>query len=373
MKRRKFIECAAGISAAIHSGSPNLLSSQFISSKTSNLSKKEASYYKKLEDREIECFLCPRLCKLGDKERGYCGVRENMEGAYYTLVYGKACAVHVDPIEKKPFFHFLPQSKTLSIATAGCNVNCKFCQNWQISQVRPEQVQHYDLPPPTVVKYAQKYQCPIIAYTYTEPIVFYEYMYDTSLLARKNDIFNVVVSGGHINPEPLKDLIEVVDGIKIDLKAFSQKFYSEYVRGTLKPVLDAIKIVSQSDVWLELVYLVIPTLNDSTKELKQLCQWIINEIGPDVPLHFSRFHPMYLIKNLPPTPISTLEKARDIALSQGIHYAYIGNVPGHPGENTYCPECKKVTIKRYGYEITEVNIEKGKCKYCGHKISGFWG
>jgi pyruvate formate lyase activating enzyme len=251
-------------------------------------------------------------------------------------------------------------------------VNCKFCQNWEISQVRPEQVQNYDFPPRAVVDTAKKYRCAVIAYTYTEPVVFFEYMYDTSLEARKKGVRNVIITGGHINPEPMEDLTKVVDAIKIDLKAFSQDFYTKYVRGELQPVLDAIKIVHKSSAWLELVYLVIPTLNDRTDEIRKMCRWIMKEIGPDVPLHFSRFVPMYLVKNLPPTPVSTLEKVHKIALEEGINYVYIGNVPGHSAESTYCPQCKETVIKRIGYQINKIALKGGRCKSCNNPIPGIW-
>jgi pyruvate formate lyase activating enzyme len=372
MKRRQFFRTAGGAGLLACTGLTHTLMDFYAFRGEANLSKLEAWYYKKLPDREIECELCPRFCKLGDKERGYCGVRENKDGTYYTLVYGKACTIHPDPIEKKPFFHYLPKSLTLSIATAGCNVNCKFCQNWEISQIRPEQAQNIDLNPKKVVDYALKYHCPVIAYTYTEPVVFFEYMYDTAIEARKKGLNNVVVTGGHINPKPLKDLTKVVDAIKIDLKAFSEDFYASYVRGTLAPVLEAIKIVADSQAWLEIVYLVIPTLNDSSSEIRNMCQWMMKEIGPDIPVHFSRFHPMYLVKNLPSTPVSTLEKARKIALEEGLHYVYIGNIPGHMAENTYCPKCKKVIIQRYIYDIKKLDIQKGRCHFCDNPIPGIW-
>ncbi|MFB0566725.1 MAG: AmmeMemoRadiSam system radical SAM enzyme [Candidatus Aminicenantaceae bacterium] len=371
MKRRQFLKSAGASFIASSSLTPYFMDS-FAFGEYANLSKVEARYYKKHPDREIECTLCPRFCKLGDKERGYCGVRENIGGKYYTLVYGKACAIHVDPIEKKPFFHFLPKTNALSIATAGCNVNCKFCQNWEISQVRPEQVRHYDFPPSSVVNYAQKYKCPSIAYTYTEPVIFFEYMFDTSVEARRKRIRNVVITGGHINPEPLQDLIKVVDAIKIDLKSFSGDFYHSYVKGKLEPVLEAIKIVNRSDTWLEIVYLVIPTLNDRPEEIRKMCRWLRKEIGPDVPVHFSRFHPMYLVKNLPPTPVSTLEKAHKVALEEGLHYVYIGNIPGHKAESTYCPSCKNIVVKRVGYQIMKIELSGGKCRFCRTPIPGIW-
>jgi len=372
MNRRQFFKTtgAAGITAC--SGFSSLLMDMYTFAETTNLSKKEAVFYKKLEDREIECTLCPRFCRLGDKERGYCGVRENIGGSYYSLVYGKACAVHIDPIEKKPFFHFHPRSPALSLASAGCNVNCRFCQNWDISQVRPEQIQHFDFPPDKVVQFALKNSCPVIAYTYSEPVVFYEYMYDTSILARKQNIKNVVVTGGHINPEPLAKLMEVVDGIKVDLKSFNEGFYSRYVRGELHPVLEAIKMIARSKIWLEIVYLVIPSLNDSPEEIKTMSRWILKEVGPDVPLHFSRFYPMYLMKNLPPTPLSTLERAHNIAVQEGIRFVYIGNIPGHKYENTFCPNCKNTIIQRKGFSVIKIDLDNRRCKHCQHIIPGVW-
>ena len=338
----------------------------------SRLSRVEARYYRKLPDREIKCDLCPRFCRLGDKERGFCGVRENQDGRYYTLVYGQVASLNVDPIEKKPFFHFLPGSGAFSLATAGCNLSCKFCQNWEISQMRPEQVKSVSLSPEALVAACERYDCPVIAYTYTEPVIFFEYMFDSSQLARKKGLRNVVVTAGYINPEPLADLLRVVDAVKVDLKAFNQNFYSEYVRGELQPVLQTIKQIARSGTWLEIVYLVIPTLNDNPAEIRDMCRYLKEEIGPDYPVHFSRFHPMYLVKNLPPTPVSTLERLREAALAEGLHYVYVGNVPGHPGENTYCPKCGKLIIERYGYVIRKKELSGNKCRYCGQTVAGVW-
>jgi pyruvate formate lyase activating enzyme len=373
MNRRRFLGttgAAAGL--AVAGGFGPALEGFYAFGQAPNLSRVEARYYKKLPDREIECELCPRRCRLGDKERGYCGVRENIGGTYYSLVYGKACSMNVDPIEKKPFFHLLPGTKAFSFATAGCNVNCKFCQNWEISQVRPEQVRHVDLAPETAVAAAGDNGCRSIAYTYSEPTVFYEYMYDTAVLARRSRIKSAVVSGGHINPEPLEALTKVVDAIKIDLKAFNQEFYKTYVRGSLEPVLEAIKLIARSPAWLEVVYLVIPELNDDPAEVGKMAAWLAREAGPDVPLHFTRFFPQYLMKNLPPTPISTLEALRRTALGEGLRYVYVGNIPGHEGESTYCPKCRKTLIRRNGYEIVENVLSKGACPACRTPIPGIW-
>ncbi len=373
MDRRDFLKISiSGCALGLLSGYPGFPGYSRSPLAPDRLSHVEARYYQKLPDREIRCDLCPRFCQLGDRERGFCGVRENQGGKYYTLVYGHVASLNVDPIEKKPFFHFLPGSEAFSLATAGCNLNCKFCQNWEISQMRPEQVKNIYLPPESVVATCEKYNCPVIAYTYTEPVVFFEYMYDCSLLARKKGIRNVVVTAGYINPQPLSDLCRLVDAIKVDLKAFNQNFYTEYVRGQLQPVLEAIKQIARSKIWLEIVYLVIPTLNDRPEEIKEMCRYLKNEIGPDYPIHFSRFHPMYLLKNLPPTPVTTLEKLREIALNEGLRYVYIGNVPGHPGENTYCPGCGRVIIERYGYVIRKKEMSGSKCRFCGREIAGVW-
>ena len=332
----------------------------------------EARYYKKLEHQEVVCELCPRECKVGDKERGYCGVRENRQGTYYTLVYNQLCAEHVDPIEKKPFYHFHPGSLAYSIATAGCNMNCKYCQNWDISQVRPEQVRSVYRTPGECARNAKEAGSLSISYTYTEPTIFYEYMYDTCEKARALGVKNVMVSAGYIHQRPLTDLCRVMDAIKIDFKAFTDSFYKEICGGRRQPVLDAMVTIHKLGVWLEIVYLVVPTLNDTAGEIRDLSKWILKELGPDIPIHLSRFHPTYLLTNLPPTPVDTLETLQKVAVAEGIHYAYVGNVPGHPLESTYCPKCRTRVVQRSGYNVNIENLEKGSCKNCGTKIPGVW-
>jgi len=333
---------------------------------------REARYYKKLEELRVQCELCPRQCTIADLERGYCGVRENRKGNYYTLVYSRPCALHIDPIEKKPLFHYLPNTTAFSLATAGCNIECKFCQNWNISQFRPEEVQSYYAPPDEIVNLAQKYKCLTIAYTYTEPVVYYEYMYDIAQAARKAKIGSVMITNGYIMEKPMLDLCRQLTGVKVDLKAFTEKFYRESCSGELKPVLDILVALKKIGIWLEIVVLIVPTLNDSPQEIEQMTRWIGENLGREVPVHFTRYHPTYKIKNIPPTPIKTLEKARDIALKNGLHYVYIGNVPNHKAEHTYCPSCQKVIIRRVGYRILEVNLEEGGCKFCQHPIPGVW-
>lgn len=331
-----------------------------------------ALHYDKLTDRKIKCTLCPRECVVDDMERGYCGVRENRGGDYFTLVYGRPCTMHVDPVEKKPFFHFLPGTEIFSIATVGCNVNCKFCQNWQISQIRPEQEKSYDAPPVKIAELAKRSETPAIAHTYTEPVIFYEYAKEVGREAHKLGIKNTLVSNGYINEKPLKEILPYLDAVKIDLKAFTEKFYRDLVVGELQPVLKTLEILLQEQMWTEIVYLVIPTHNDHEDEIGRMCQWIKSELGADVPLHFSRFHPQYMLKTLPPTPIKTLEKAREIALGEGLHYVYIGNAPSNPGEHTYCPACGSVLIRRSGYRVRFELFDRGSCIKCGQQIPGVW-
>jgi pyruvate formate lyase activating enzyme len=320
----------------------------------------------------VRCNLCPHRCIVAEGERGLCRVRENQGGRLYSRVYGNPCAVHLDPIEKKPFFHFLPTAAAFSIATAGCNLRCLYCQNWPISQRPPEETQNIPLSPEDVIYYAREVNAPIIAYTYSEPIIFYEYMLATSLLARQAGLLNAVISAGFIEPDPLKELCQSVDAIKIDLKGFDENFYREVVGGELQPVLNSIETIHQMGVHLEIVNLVVPTLNDNLEQLKALSRWVARDLSPDVPLHFSRFHPQYKLTNLPATPIETLDKAREIALEEGVHYAYVGNVPGHPGNSTYCHACGRAIIVRQGFGVAEYHLSYERCEYCGEPIPGVW-
>jgi len=332
---------------------------------------KEALYYQKLDNKRVGCLLCPRKCIIPNKKRGFCRVRENRDGVLYSLVYAKPCAIHVDPIEKKPLFHVLPGTRSFSIATAGCNLECKFCQNWQISQAGPEDIPHEDMPPERVVMLADTNNCPSIAYTYTEPTIFYEYMLDTAKLARQAGIMNVMHSCGFINEEPLRRLCGYMDAANIDLKG-SDKFYNQFCLGNREDVLRTLRILKEEGVWIEITYLLIPAINDNPDYIKETCLWIKENLGADTPLHISRFWPMYKLKNISPTPISALKDAYNIAVSAGLNYVYIGNVSGSKGENTYCPNCGKLLIERLGYNIIENNIEDGKCRYCQEQIAGIW-
>ena len=332
----------------------------------------EAKFYQKLPNKKVKCKLCPRECTVGDRERGYCGVRENRGGIYYSLVHSRVCAAHVDPIEKKPLFHYLPGTLAFSLATAGCNVNCKFCQNWDISQVRPEQVPAEYAPPPRIAEVARQSNCPTIAYTYSEPVVFSEYLMDAADAAHEVGVRSIVVSNGYMQEEALKTAYGKMDAVKIDLKAFSESFYRDVVVGELKPVLDTLVTLRKMGKWTEIVYLVVPTLNDTDSEFQGLARWIKTNLGVDVPVHFTQFHPEYLLKNLPITPVPTLERAKAIADAEGLHYVYIGNVPGHPAENTYCPKCRRMLVERLGLTARQILIRKGACPSCGQAIPGIW-
>ncbi len=372
--RRRFLKTAGAVCALSACPLPGLAGS---SSALDLLPEAEvyphpALHYDKLEGRRVRCTLCPRECEVDDKERGYCGVRENRGGDYFTLVYGRPCTLNVDPVEKKPFFHFLPGTEIFSLATVGCNVNCKFCQNWQISQIRPEQERSYDAPPDKIADLALRSDTPAIAHTYTEPVIFYEYVKDIGIEAHRRGLRNVLVSNGYIQEKPIIELLPHLDAVKIDLKAFTEEFYRDLVVGELKPVLDTLVTLKAQGMWTEIVYLVIPTHNDDPDDIRRMCRWIARELGSDVPLHFSRFYPQYLLKNLPPTPVKTLETAHQIALDEGLHFVYIGNVPGNPAEHTYCPNCGAILIRRRGYRVQFEYFDRGSCRRCGTVIPGVW-
>ncbi len=332
---------------------------------------KEAIYYINTP-KGLKCKLCPQHCEIKEGKVGDCRTRENIDGKLYTLVYGNPCAVHIDPIEKKPLNHFLPQSLAYSIATAGCNLACLNCQNYTISQVSPHDTRNYDLMPDQVVEEALKYNTRSIAYTYSEPIVYYEYVYDTAKIARLKGLKNVFISAGYINEQPLRDICKYLDAANIDLKSLSDETYEMLNAGTLEPVLNTLKVMKEEGVWLEITNLVVPSWTDDLDMIKKLVDWLYKNGFEDTPLHFSRFHPAYKLTNLPPTPVETLNKARDIAMNTGLKYVYIGNVPGTEGDNTYCPNCKKLLIERKGYQILQNNIKDGKCSNCGTPIAGVW-
>ncbi len=332
----------------------------------------EARFYDKLASKNVQCRLCPRQCVVANGQRGYCNVRENRGGTYYSLVHSRLCTAHIDPIEKKPFFHFRPGTLAFSVATGGCNVNCKFCQNWEISQIAPEQLRRQYVPPSDLAAAAKQNGCPTLAYTYSEPIIASEYYLESAEAGHAVGLKSVFVSNGFIRGEPLNKLCDRMDAIKIDLKAFSETYYREVVNAELRPVLDTLVTIHKRGVWLEIVYLVVPTLNDSESELKAMAKWVKSELGPDVPVHFTRFYPLYRLKNLPPTPVDTLRRAKTIADSEGLHFVYVGNVPGDPGEHTYCPGCRRIVVERTGFTVRKLQLKNGKCEFCQRPIPGVW-
>jgi len=371
LSRRTFIRGSLGALALAALPCP-LYASRSPGIKQGYLNPQPALFYQATQNKQVKCLLCPRACEVADGDRGDCGVRENRGGKYYTLAYANPCAVHVDPIEKKPLFHVLPGSPSYSIATAGCNLHCKFCQNWEISQALPEDTYNFDLLPEKVVAGAQETSSASIAYTYVEPIIFYEYMMAVGRLAKKAGILNVCHSAGYVNPEPLEKLTDVMDAACIDLKAFTNKFYQELVDGELEPVLNTLKTLRRRGVYVEIVNLVIPQHNDRPEEITAMCRWIKENLGPLTPLHFSRFYPMHKMLTQYPTPVSTLEKARDLALKAGLKYVYIGNLPGHEAESTHCHACGKLIIARRGYRIDAITMKDGHCGHCGAQIPGIW-
>jgi len=321
----------------------------------------------------VQCQICPNRCVLEPGDRGICRSKVNIGGKLYSLTYGNPCSIHVDPIEKKPLNHFYPRSMILSIATTGCNFRCLNCQNWEISQMKPEEVRHYELFPEDVVREANQRKTPAIAYTYSEPITYYEYMVDTAKLAREAGLMNVLVSNGYINRNPLIRLCKYLDGANVNLKSFDDGMYRSLNGGRLQPVLNTFKTLHREGVWFEMTTLVVPTYVDDADMIKRMCGWILKELGPNYPLHFLRFFPYYKLTRLPATPIGKLEAFRKVALTEGIRYVYLGNVPGHEGTHTYCHNCHRILIERKGYFIPQYNLENGRCKFCGTSIPGRWG
>lgn len=371
--RRTFLKAAAAACAACLAGPQGVgRAARYLALKPGLLGKKLSPFYKPLKDGFIECTLCPHRCRVGPGERGTCGVRQNDKGRYYTLVYGNPCAVHVDPIEKKPLFHVLPGSASFSLATAGCNFHCQFCQNWEISQKSPDETINLPLGPEQVAAEAKAAGALSVASTYVEPTIFMEYMLDIGRAVKKAGILKVMHSNGFMNPEPLGQLVKVLDAACIDLKSSRPEFYQTVCQGGLAPVKETLRRLFAAKVHVEVVHLMIPTLNDRLDETKDLIRFVRDELSPEVPLHLTRFYPQYKLQNLPPTPIGTLTRARQTAMDMGLKYVYLGNVPGNPGENTFCPDCRSLLIERVGYHVRQVNLKKGRCPKCGRAVYGIW-
>jgi pyruvate formate lyase activating enzyme len=332
---------------------------------------REAMFYTQTP-RGVKCGICPNECTIRPGDTSQCNNRINFNNKLYTIAYGNPCAVHIDPIEKKPLLHFHPSTQAYSIATAGCNMSCLNCQNWDISQTSPKNTTNYDLMPEKVVEDCLKNKCPSIAYTYSEPVSFYEYVCDTAALAHQHGIMNVLISNGYINSEPLKKWAPLFDAANINLKSFSDEIYIKLNGGTLQPVLDTLKLLKDEGVWLEITNLIVPSWTDNLDMIKRMCDWLVLNGFEGYPLHFSRFHPMYKLTQLPETPLEVLTKARNIALKAGHKYVYIGNVPGKGYEDVICPKCKKVVLERVGYKVLSNHLMEGKCSFCSTEIEGRW-
>ena len=332
---------------------------------------REASWYEPLAGGLVHCRLCPNSCRLPEGQIGLCRARKNVGGKLRTLVYGKIAAVHVDPVEKKPFYHVLPGSKAFSLATPGCNMRCLFCQNWEIAQSFPWEVRTMPATPEQVVAEALRSGAASIAFTYSEPTIFYEYMLDVAKLAKAKGLKTLVISNGYISPEPLKELLPYIDAYKVDFKAFDPAFYDEMTGGDREAVLRTMKIIRESGVWLEVVNLLVTGKNDDDGQIRSLARWVKENLGEDVPLHFSRFHPMHKLANLPPTPVETVVRAREIAMAEGLRYVYCGNVPSDVGDSTVSPATGQVVIRRKGYFVVRNDLVDGVAPD-GTAIPGVW-
>lgn len=332
-----------------------------------------AKYYTKLNKKAIECRNCFRKCVVKPNERGFCLSRINVDGRYYTLTYGRPSALQIDPVEKEPSYHFLPRMSILCTGTACCTNRCKFCHNWHLSQTDIYDIGYFELSPRAVVNIAKSNRCTGMSFTYNEPTVFFEYMLEIMRWGKKEGLKLLFHTNGGLGEEPLSDLLKVTDAVTVDLKGFTETFYRDVSSSSLSPVLETLKRIRKTPVHLEIVNLVIPSLNDNMEDIRRMCEFIKHEMGESTPLHFTRFFPNYKLKNLPPTPVSTLEKAREIAVKDvGLHFVYIGNVPGHRYNSTFCPNCGKVIIERRHFEVLSNQLINGKCAFCGNQIPGIW-
>lgn len=333
---------------------------------------RRSEWFTSLGGGRVRCDLCPRACELGRGERGPCRVRENRGGRGYSLVYGNPSLLQIDPVERKPFFHVLPGERALSVSTAGCNIECKFCEVWDMALVAPEEVYAYEVTPDEVVRHARGAGARAVSYAFGEPVIFFEYMEAIARKAREAGLLNLLHTNGYIAEAPLRSLCANLDAANVDLKAFDETFYREVCAGELAPVLRTLRRLREEDVAIEITYPVIPSLNDDMEQIRAMCRWIVEQLGADTPVHFARFYPLYKLANLPPTPVRTLDRARDTARREGLRFVYVARVTGHEGENTFCPGCGKTVIERLGFVIENVHIEKGKCARCGHPVPGRW-
>ena len=366
-----WLEDSVSEASSVESAAPSLPKGLTEASRASTAGLREVMFYRSLDNKKLQCMTCFRMCIVPVGKVGFCRVRENRDGEYYSLVYAKPSAVHVDPIEKEPQLHMLPGTDILCFGTVGCNFKCRHCHNWHLSQASPGDVESYDLPPDRVVDIALQRKIPTISFTYNEPTVFYEYVYDIAVLAKQKGLRILWHSNGAMNPEPLTTLLQYTDAVTIDLKGFTEKAYGNS-SAKLDPVLRTLKTIKGEGKWLEIVNLVIPTINDGAEDIRRMCEWIRENISVDTPLHFSRFFPNYKLTHLAPTPIPVLERAREIAVGAGLHYVTVGNVPGHKYNSTFCPKCGKRLIHRVHFRVLKNDLANGACRFCNHKIPGIW-
>ena len=330
---------------------------------------RESRFYERLDGDVVRCLICARKCYIKPGGRGFCYTKENRGGRMYTLIYGELTAMAVDPIEKKPLNHFYPGSLAFSISSFGCSFRCPWCQNWHLSMAKPGEVATTYVEPERVVEMAKKEGCVSIAYTYNEPIISLDYVYDTARIARREGVKNVLVTNGYISMEALEEVVPYIDAVNVDWKAFNEKTYRRYCKGQLQPVLNATEEMKRRDVHVEVTNLIIPGVNDDPEEIRSLARYLVDHLGPDTPLHITRFFPYYKFSLRSPTPVETLVRAREMAMEEGVKFVYVGNVPGEDYDSTFCPSCGKVVIKRFGYDIIEWNLtEDMRCKFCGEKI-----
>mgnify|MGYP001593727629 CR=1 FL=1 len=332
-----------------------------------------AKWWKEANNGKLLCTLCPRYCTIGEGQAGFCYIRQNIDGKLYSIGYGRPTGFAIDPIEKKPLNHFLPGTEILSFGTAGCNLGCKFCQNWSISKAKIDNVRSLYASPEDVIELAKKYRTPSIAFTYNDPVIFGEYVIDISKLAREEGIKSVMVTAGYIDKDARKEVYEYIDAANVDLKAFTENFYAKLTSSHLADVLDTLVwLKKETNVWFEITTLLIPDENDSEEEIKQMCEWILQNLGDDIPLHFTAFHPDFKMTDKAPTSGLTLTYARQIALNLGIKYCYVGNVHDSVGQNTYCPNCNKTLITRDWHSVLSNRLVGNNCPFCSAHISGLF-
>ncbi len=377
LTRRDFIKAgiygACAVCLAGNAGFPGKTGTAYAASpKKGFVNPRPSPWFIPLSNAGVQCTLCPMQCRIPRGGRGKCRVRENRDGKAYTLAYGNPVLVQMDPVERKPFFHVMPGTRALSVSTAGCPLECRFCEVWDMALVSPEEVHAYDLPPEKIVAHAVSAGAGAISYAFGEPVVFFEYMTDIAVLAKKAGLLNLVHTSGYISPEPLQAITGHLDAVNVDLKGFDSGFYKTMVGGDIEPVKNTLKALKRAGVHIEITNLVIPGANDAVAQVNGMCEWIIEELGPDTPVHFARFYPLYKLTNLPPTPVATLDRIRDAAMSAGLRYVYVARVTGHKGENTFCPECGKMVIDRMGFVIEAIHMKNGRCGYCAATVRGKW-